>query len=76
MPKISNRPLTLLQRIRIWQDDYEYLHQLFGDSEMGFAGAVREILAEYVATARARANEDIDQKLPPLDLLLDLHTED
>jgi hypothetical protein len=64
MPKISNRPLVKLPRIRIWEDDYLYLKQLFDDSEMGFAGSVRKILSEYVSTVRARANYQIDHQAP------------
>lgn len=66
MPKISNRPLTLLPRVRIWADDYEYLNQLSASTEMGFASFVREILSEYVATVKAQANQTIDEQLSPL----------
>ena len=63
MPKIANRPLIKLPRIRIWEDDYDYLKQLFGGTEIGFAGAVRSILSEYVSIVRSRANEHIDQEI-------------
>lgn len=66
MPKISNRPLTLVPGMRIWEDDYQYLRQLCDNTEMGFAAFIREILSEYVKTVRQRANENIDLKLPPL----------
>jgi len=62
MPKISNRPLTILPRTRIWADDYEYLQQLFSNSELGFAGAIREILSEYVTLVRSRADRNIDHQ--------------
>jgi len=65
MPKISNRDLYLLPRIRIWLDDYQYLNQLFGDSEMGFSSAIREILSKYVAMARASADRIIDTQDTP-----------
>jgi hypothetical protein len=66
MPKISNRPLALLPRIRIWEDDYRYLHLLFGDSEMGFSGAIREILSEYVSAVKSRADRTLDANLETL----------
>lgn len=73
MPKLSDERLKKVC-LRLKADDVEELHRLYGETPLGFNGAIRAIVSAFLARNRqaaADAEDDEGQNSPLIELDLE-----